>query len=215
MKTIKNNQISKLLAVMLASLAFSISTFAGTPIGDFRMLKNRNGIDLYYRWMQMEENNKVRQMKAVVEINGGTEDVLRLLKDEEQALGWIPSAEQFRHLAVVSDNEWVSYIQFAVPWPFADQDCILEYRTCVNPAGETVIDFRCNPEYIGTVDGISRMKDITGSFVIREQAGGHSILECFFLSEKASVIPRWITEPIITGSILGLMEAMRDELTEV
>jgi ribosomal protein S28E/S33 len=65
------------------------------------------------------------------------------------------------------------------------------------------------------VDGISRMKDITGSFVIREQGGGHSILECYFLSEKASVIPRWITEPIITGSILNLMEAIRDELTNV
>lgn len=200
---------------MIACLAFSISIFAGTPIGEFRMLKNRNGIDLYYRWMQMEGHNKVRQMKAVLEINGGPEDVLRLLQDEKQALSWIPSAEQFRHLAMISDAEWVSYIQFAIPWPFADQDCILEYKTRVNPAGETVIDFRTNPEYIGEVDGMSRMKDITGSFVIRDQPDGHSILECYFLSEKASVIPRWITEPIVTGSILSLMEAMSGALNEV
>ena len=215
MKTKINKQMKTSLAVLVACVAFCVAAFAATPIGDFRILKNRNGIDLYYRWMQMPEGNKVRQMKAVLEVNGGTEEVIRLLKDEKQALGWIPSAEQFRNLTQASGPDWVSYIQFAVPWPFADQDCILEYKTRVNAAGETVIDFRCNPEYIGTVEGISRMKDINGSFVIRELPNGHSILECYFLSEKASVIPRWITEPIITGSILSLMEALRDELTQV
>ena len=102
-----------------------------------------------------------------------------------------------------------------MPWPFADQDCIIEYIIRQNTTEETLVDFRCNPDYLSPVEGISRMKDINGSFVIRELPGGKSILECYFLSEKASVIPRWITEPIITGSILGLMEALRDELKSV
>ncbi len=207
--------MKKSLTVLVACLAIYAVAFAGTPIGEFRMLKNRNGIDLYYRWMQMSEGNKVRQMKAVLEINGSAADVLHLLKDEQQALSWLPSAEQFRNLTEVNGPEWVSYMQFSVPWPFADQDCILAYTTHENSSGETVIDFRCRPDYIATYDGISRMKDISGSFVIREVDEYHSILECYFISEKASVIPRWITEPIITGSILSLMEAIRTELTEV
>ena len=207
--------MKKSLTVLVTCLAIYAVAFAGTPIGEFRRLKNRNGIDLYYRWMQMSEGNKVRQMKAFLEINGSADDVLHLLKDEQQAVGWIPSAEQFRNLTEVKGPEWASYIRFSVPWPFADQDCILEYKTGVNINGETVIDFRCNPEYLATYDGVSRMKDISGSFVIREVDGSHSILECYFVSEKASVIPRWITEPIITGSILSLMEAIRTELTEV
>jgi hypothetical protein len=215
MKTKRNIKKMKSLSVLIVCLALSYSAFAGTPIGDFKMLKNRDGIDLYYRWMKMPEGKQVRQMKAVLEINGGTENILNLLKDEKLALEWIPSAEQFRNLTQVNGPEWVSYIQFAIPWPFADQDCILEYKTMVKASGETVIDFHTNPEYIGEVDGMSRMKDITGSFVIRELPDGRSILECYFLSEKASVIPRWITEPIITGSILSLMEALRDELTQV
>lgn len=203
------------LAVILTCLALHVVAFDATPLGEFKMLKNREGIDLYYRWMQMPEGNQVRQMKAVLDINGDAEDVLRLLKDEKLALGWIPNAEQFRNLTPTSGPEWVSYMQFAVPWPFADQDCILEYKTRENETGETVIDFRCNPDYIEKVEGISRMKDINGTFVIRELPNGHSTLECYFLSEKASVIPRWITEPIITGSILSLMEALRDELATV
>jgi hypothetical protein len=59
------------------------------------------------------------------------------------------------------------------------------------------------------------MKDITGSFVIRPLPGGRCTLECFFLSHKRSIIPVWLTDPIITGNILSLMEALRDELTEV
>jgi len=215
MKTKMNNMIFKSLPLLFACLAIFAEAFAGNPISDFRPLRDRNGIDLYYRWMQMTEEDKVRQIKAVLEINGGAEDVLLLLKDEKHALGWIPSAEQFRHLALVSESEWVSYIQFAIPWPFADQDCILEFKSGVNEAGETVIDFRCMPEYIQKFDGINRMKDVSGSFVIRRQPDGHSTLECYFISEKASVIPRWITEPIITGSLLSLMEAIRSQLTEV
>jgi hypothetical protein len=215
MKTKIQTTMRKSFIVLIACLALYITASAGTPVGDFRMLKNKNGIDLYYRWMQMSDGKQVRQMKAVLEINGGTEDVFKLLKDEKLAAGWIPSAEQFRNLTRIDGPEWVSYIQFAIPWPFADQDCILEYKSRVNASGETVIDFRTNPDYIATVDGISRMKDINGSFVIRQLPNGHSILECYFLSEKASVIPRWITEPIITGSILNLMEALRTEITEV
>lgn len=215
MKTKINNMIKKSLPVIFACWALGISAYAASPEGDFRILKNRNGIDLFYRWMQMPDGNKVRQMKAVLEIKGGTEEVLGLLKDEKRALNWITSAEQFRNLTQVSGADWVSYIQFAVPWPFANQDCILEYATKENAAGETVINFQCNPQYISPVEGVSRMNDINGFFVIRPLSNGHSTLECYFLSKKASVIPRWITDPIITGSILSLMEALRNELTEV
>jgi len=213
MKTQIMNPIKKSLPVLIACVALFFSTYAASPEGDFRMLKEKNGIDLYYRWMVMPEGNKVRQMKAILEINGGTEEVLNLLKDEKRALQWITSAEQFRNLTPVSGPEWVSYIQFAVPWPFADQDCILEYNTEQSTEDVTVINFQSNPEYIGKVDGVSRMKDITGSIVIRPRSDGSSILECYFLSKKASVIPRWITDPIITGSILSLMESLRKELT--
>ncbi|MCU0369852.1 MAG: hypothetical protein MUC31_00410 [Bacteroidales bacterium] len=215
MKTRMNNKMKKSLAVLVASLAIYVTAFAGTPLGEFKMLKTRNGIDLYYRWMRMSEDNKVRQMKAVVEFSGEARDVLDLLQDESRALNWVPSAEQFRNLTPVNSPEWASYIQFAIPWPFADQDCILEFKESKGPEGETILDFHTNPDYLEKYEDISRMKDITGSFVIRTLPDGRSVLECYFVSEKASVIPRWITEPIITGSILSLMEALRTQLTEV
>ena len=215
MKTTMNILMKKSLVVLFTCLAIYAAAFTGTPLGEFKMLKTRNGIDLYYRWMRMSENNKVRQMKAVVEFNGDALDVKDLLKDEAQATGWIPSAEQFRNLTPVNGPEWASYIRFSIPWPFADQDCILEFKESTGPDGETVIDFRTNPDYLEKYDGISRMKEISGSFVIRPLPNGNSLLECYFVSEKASVIPRWITEPIITGSLLSLMEALRDQLTEV
>lgn len=215
MKTRLNITMKKSLVALVTILAISITAFAGTPLGEFKMLKTRNGIDLYYRWMRMSDNNKVRQMKAVVEFNGDAQDVMDLLKDEGSAAGWIPSAEEFRNLTTVNGPEWASYIRFAVPWPFADQDCILEFKESKGPDGETVIDFRTSPDYLEKYDGISRMKDISGSFVIREQANGHSIMECYFVSEKASKLPRCITEPIVTGSLLSLMEALKSQLIDV
>lgn len=205
----------KSFLVITACLAFHCSIIAGTPVSDFRILKNRNGIDLYYRWMKMSEGNKVRQIKAVLEINGSPQEVINLLQDEKHALNWVPSAKQFRNLTPVNGPEWASYILFSIPWPFADQDCILEFKSGYGPDGETVIDFFTSPEYLEKYENISRMKEISGSFVIRPLPNGNSILECYFVSEKASVIPRWITEPIITGSLLSLMEALRNQLTEV
>jgi hypothetical protein len=214
MKTRIFQIVNRSLATGIIYLGLSSSAFAGSPENDFHLLKQRNGIDLYYRWMTMPEGNKVRQMKAVMEVSGTTEDLLILLKDEGRALNWIPSAEQFRNLTQISGPEWASYIQFATPWPFADQDCILEYKVKKCTVSETWIDFRSNPDYLSPVDGISRMKDIVGSFVIRPLPNGHCVLECYFLSTKASRIPTWITDPIITGSLLSLVEAMRTELNE-
>ena len=215
MKRIIYQMVTRSLAAGITCLILCSSARATNPEGDFYLLKQRDGIDLYYRWMTMPEGNEVRQMKAVLEINGSTEDLLSLLKDERRALDWIPSAEQFRNLTQVNGPEWASYIQFATPWPFADQDCILEYSIKKHTPAETRIDFFSNPDYLSRVEGISRMKDIVGSFVIRPLPNGHSVLECYFLSKKAAKIPRWITEPIITGSILGLVEGIRNELTEV
>ncbi|HSG67099.1 MAG TPA: hypothetical protein VK994_00235, partial [Bacteroidales bacterium] len=199
--------------VAIAVLLLTIS--AGMPENDFRILKSRNGIDLYYRWMDMPGGNRVRQMKAVLNVDANTEDVITLLKDEERALHWISSAEKFQHLDTASLDEWVSYIQFSVPWPLADQDCILEFTRKVKANGEVLVEFKCNPGYITEVDGMKRMTDINGCFVLKPCDKGDCILECYFLSSKASVIPRWITEPIITGNILNMMEALRDELNEV
>ena len=200
-------------ALLLAAMLSVPATYAEKPGPDFEFLKERDGIDLFYRWMEMPEGKSVRQMKAVLEIDGCANDVLNLLKDENRALNWIPAAEEFRHLTVTSDTEWASYIQFAIPWPFADQDCILAYAARWESDGSLVIDFECKPEYIDPVDGITRMKDIVGSFVIRPEEKGRCVMECYFLSKKASRIPKWITEPIITGNILNLVGAIREELS--
>lgn len=199
-------------AILSLSFITSLYTQAESPEANFQFLKEKNGIDLYYRWLTMPEGNKVRQMKAVLEFNGSAEDVLYLLKDEKKALSWIPSAEQFRHLTQVSGPDWRSYIQFSVPWPFADQDCILEYTTRKDADGSTIITFRTDEDYLSPVEGMGRMKDIVGSFVIHNRPDGKCTLECYFLSTKASKIPKWITEPIVTGSLLSLVEALRNEL---
>jgi hypothetical protein len=215
MKTQLKNQIMMSLLVLVAFLALGLSAFSASPEAGFKMLKQKNGVDLYYRWMTMPEGNEVRQMKAVLEVNGTPEDIVSLLKDENRALDWLPSAEQFRNLTPVNGPEWASYIQFATPWPFADQDCILRYEVKSCTPEETRLDFMVDPEYISKVEGVTRMKDIVGSFVIKPLPNGHSEVECYFLSTKASKIPRWISDPIISGSILSLMESLKRELNEV
>ena len=172
MKTQFKNQIKMSLLVLVALLALDLSAFSASPEAGFKMMKQKNGIDLYYRWLTMPEGNEVRQMKAVLEVNGSPEEILGLLKDENRALNWIPSAEQFRNLTKVDGPEWASYIQFATPWPFADQDCVLRYQVTASTTAETRLDFKVDPDYINKVEGITRMKDIVGSFVIRPLPDG-------------------------------------------
>ena len=215
MKTKLQIRVKKSLPAILAFMVLSLSAIAASPEEGFRMLKQRNGINLYYRWIQMPEGNKVREMKAVLEIDGGTTEVIDLLKDEQRGTNWIASAEQFRNLTDASGNNWISYIQFSTPWPLADQDCVLEYSIEQDPAGQSVVRFTRIPEYIPAVDGVTRMKDISGSIVIRTLSEGKSILELYFLSKKASALPKWLVEPIITGNMFNLLEGLRNELTAV
>jgi len=186
MKTKIFHLIKRNAPILMAFLTLSFSASTAPPESDFQILKKRNGINLYYRWMQMPDGNKVRQMKAVLEINAETEELISLLKDENRAMNWVPGAEQYQNLKVVSGTEWVSYIQFSIPWPLADQDCILEFTSGQNNEGETVIDFHCNEEYISPVEGIKRMKDIDGSFVIRPLSDGSITLECYYETEELS-----------------------------
>ncbi len=214
MKTTRNHWTCWSFSLILFCLFFIPVLNAATPEGDFRILKSRKGIDLYYRWMAMPDGNRVRQMKAVLEVEGTPSEVMSLLKDEQKAVRWISGAEAYENLTQAGGSDWFSYLLLSVPWPLSDQDAILEYHSYANERGETVVDFACRPDYLDPVDGVSRMKDITGSFVIRPLPGGKCILECYFLSHKRSVIPVWLTDPIITGNIISLMESLREELKE-
>jgi len=215
MKTLSFNDKAKHLLILITLLVICLKMMAVTPEEEFRLMKQKNGIDLFYRWMVMPEGNRVRQMKAVFEGGWTKEDIMYLLKNEQQAMAWIPSAREYRNLKEATAGEWFSYIRFSAPWPLADQDCILQYSLSTEPSGESTIRFTCRPDYIPEVDGITRMKDINGSFVICPGSGEKGRVECYFISSKASVIPRWITDPIITGSIISLMEGMRGQLSGV
>ena len=215
MKTtdIKKNKGFLSLFILIWIIVYPFHSYCN-PDDSFNKLKSSNGIDLYYRWMKMPDGNKVRQLKAVLDVQGGSEEVITLLRDEAHAMEWIRSAQQYSILTSTSGSAWINYIRFSVPWPLADQDCILEYNIEETSSGETWIHFKCVPEYLELVDGVSRMKEICGSIVVKSLSDQHSRLECYFLSKKASVIPRWLTEPIITGSILNVLEGMRNQLAE-
>ena len=213
MKTIFNQRKNGLnsFCFLIWLLVYPLSSYCN-PEGSFSKLKSSNGIDLYYRWMKMADGHKVRQLKAVLDIQGGTEEVVNLLRDEAHAMEWIQSARQYRILTEAPGSAWMNYIRFSVPWPLADQDCILEYTMEEISQGETRINFQCMPEYLEQVEGVSRMKDIYGTMVVKALSDTQSRLECYFLSKKASVIPRWVTEPIITSNILKVMEGLRNQI---
>ena len=171
-------------------------------------IKKQNNISLYYRWINLPDKRQVRELKAELEIVSTPEEIIGVIKSEKLAMNWMKGACEVKNLEKPGNNLWHTYIQYDIPWPLSNQDCIIRYKL------ETVgnhyqIDMTGVPKYISEKKDITRIQHLEGSWIIVPTNRNTCKVIYSVFSNQAPKFPRWITDPIIQGNLISTMEAFR------
>jgi hypothetical protein len=139
------------------------------------------------------------------------EDVIHLLSDENACSEWMLSTEKYYRIRTVSEMVWYCYVQFSIPWPLKNQDCILKYEVCTSPdSSKRVIRVSGVPDYLGEQDGVERISHIEITWVVMQKKPGTSMVQYIVFSEQPPKFPTWLTDPIIQKNTIKTMKALQD-----
>lgn len=171
-----------------------------TDTASFVLVKEDNGISLYERWYSVRPDLFAREIKATFIVNAGSEAALALLKDESKGRDWNRNIEEYKVLPGNS-NFWFSYIQYDLPWPVSNQDCVLKYNHQYSADGMKVSFHNSNHPEFPVQKRIQRIPEISGKWIFRESAEG-LVVEYYITTTPSDTLPTWLTDPIIRNNLI-------------
>lgn len=177
----------------------------------FNLVRSDDNISIYTRWIPVTETRSTRQLKVEFVIDCPAEKVVSVLRDEKSYTKWMKATKTYYRLKTINENQWYSYVQFSIPWPLNNQDCILKYEVheCADPS-KTEITLAGEPDFLQTYEGVERISHMEGSWVITKIGAGKSRVEYLVYSKQAPKFPTWITDPLIQKNLLKTMNAFRE-----
>ena len=200
-----------LIFAILAAIAPPRTTLACeytlTDTADFTIIKRSGGITLYERWYSFGPRQFAREIKATFNVRATPAAAVNLIKDELRGKKWNHNSDSYK--VVDSElNTWICYIQYDLPWPVNNQDCVLQYHH-YDSAGRLVIDFKGIDHTLFPIKNrVQRIAEISGRWIFSETAEG-TIVDYYITTTQSKTLPGWLTDPIIRKNLIETMDSFR------
>lgn len=180
---------------------------------EFELVKKDKGIALYERWYKMGSGELTREVKAVCHIDAPLDSAIALLKNESQAKNWNQGTHSVRILPQKGNN-WVSYIQYNLPWPMENQDCVLQNTPQHISKDYKVIDFKTvEHEFFPEVKGVHRIPFIKGKWVFSQGNKGFTT-EYYITTTPSTILPCYLIDPIIRNNLISTIDNFKSLLED-
>ena len=165
---------------------------------------------MYERWNEINVDHMVREVKVVYTIKASIESAAALITNEDKATQWNKASSMYKIIAN-KKNEWVSYIQYDLPWPMDNQDCVLQY-SALSEENKHIINFKSiEHEIFPTSKNVTRIEDINGKWIFKPTATG-TVVEYSITTTPSPTLPRWVTDPLVRSNLIDTMDEFRNIL---
>jgi hypothetical protein len=196
--------------LILSLLACTIETSAQTGNEDWKLAKDKEGIQVYTR---IAEDSKFKEFKSMTRIAAPAAVLLEVFKDADKYTEWMAHIKKASLVEKISENEFYAYSELGVPWPFDNRDNITKSVVSYNPETEAyTVDIAMVPDYLPENKGIVRIQEGGGQWVFKPM--GDSTTEVFhrFFADPSGNIPAWIVNMFIVDGPFKTLIAMRDRV---
>lgn len=190
------------------------ATDTGSTSADagYQLVKQENNINIYTRWLPVDEKRSARQVKVTFAVDAPVREALSVLVDDTSFTSWMKGTRDYRRVHTVDSGNWYSYIQFSIPWPLNDQDCIIHYEMREHSGTYTEIYLNGEPDYLAAIEGVKRISHMEGSWKLVSAGPDRTLVEYVIFSRQPSSFPRWITDPIIQNNMIRTMTGFREQV---
>lgn len=168
--------------------------------------KNEDNIEVLHR---LYGTTSYREVRGVMQLTTSPQSLLALIKDDTAGVDWINRIGVFKTIKTISDQEWYTYAELNIPFPFQNRDLIS--RNVVKQKGNTiVVEITSVPQYLAENKGKVRIKKSEGFWQFTDLGNGKTEVVYQFYTEPNIALPRWFTEPLVVSGIHKTLRNMRE-----
>ncbi|WMJ73995.1 hypothetical protein RCC89_12590 [Cytophagaceae bacterium ABcell3] len=175
------------------------------------LIKTKNGISLYERWVNLPDKKvNAREVILTLKVDASPNEVVQLISNANLTAKWNTSIRSAKMLEQDTDC-WIKYVRYNIPWPFNDQDCILEHRI-VRQTPSTILIEYSSIAYPSKppVRRVDRIDYVKGQWEIRRE--GRQTHITYSVLSTPSNVPRWITDPFVRDAFISSMTNLKNML---
>ncbi len=166
--------------------------------GQWKMVKNSEGVKTYFRWLTNTDGSSFRERKGEILVNCSAQEVLGLVSDAGSTKKWMSGISESFDLSRISQNEWYTYTLFSIPWPFSKRDLVSYYKVIPDPArGMTIVTINCKDKYVPLKPGITRLTNYRATWTITQRGDKNTFISFNMSSSAPPAFPRFIQDPVI------------------
>jgi len=181
------------LTICAFILVSSISVFAQT---EWNLAKNKNNIKVYTRKLP---NAKLKDYKAVMELNATVNQVIDVILDFENYKNWFASTATCYLLEKRGENELYQYYEAKAPWPVDNRDVITQFIIEKIDNGIR-LNQKGIPDFIPKKDGIVRIPNFEGYWEVTDIGAGKVKVVQFAASNPGGSIPAWLANTAVVDT---------------
>lgn len=150
------NRYRKVIALTIVLLFASGLLHARTKAGDWELVKEDEGNDIFVYYRTLESGNV--EFRGITHLRTSLSSFIALLKDFETLPEWAYRTDKVVTLRQTSKTEAYLYTIHPMPWPFMSRDSVLFSHIDQNPQTLAVtVKGRAVPDYIPLNDHYVRI----------------------------------------------------------
>ena len=178
------------------------------------LVKSKNDIALYEHWITGASGTSIRELKVEFMTTAGHEKIIALLKNASRGKDWNKNAVAF-NTVLQSNNSWITYIRYRIPWPFDDQDICMQYHITPGNISTHEVHFQSvTSEHFPVNKNVTRVAGAKGKWAFKKGADGKIQIVYTIATEKSAQVPKWVSDPLVHNNLLDAMDALRKIVEE-
>lgn len=183
-----------------------------TDTSSFVLVREANGVSLYERWYPMTPGLLAREIKATFRIRATPDLAVALIKDASRGKQWNKNTCTYK-VVDLSAASWTSYIQYDLPWPLSNQDCVLQYEQILAPDTVSILFQGTSHPLFPEKARIQRIRELRGKWVFVRRDNEYQV-DYFITTTPSKTLPGWVTDPIIRNNLVETLTSFRSLLEE-
>jgi hypothetical protein len=171
--------------------------------------KNKNGIKVYTRPV---EGYKIKQYKAVMELDHPIEQVSKVIQDIDQFEEWFVDISDIQPAGTTSEGGMAVYMVIDTPFPVQDRDLVVVMNEVAKSDSLIRISTHSEPDFVEIDDDYVRMPYSSGEWLLESIGEGRTKLTQTNLSDPGGSIPTWVINMMLTSNPMKTFGNLRDHL---
>jgi len=179
---------------------------------EWTCVKKSKGIQLYERWVQINDSLSVRERKGELITSCTIEKAETYLRDYSTVTDWMKGVKSVN--ALTADSGQVVYMLIQLPWPFSNRDLVARYSYFRIDQEHRTVKVKSDNTVSTPDNRCVRIKHYEASWSLERLNERQTKIVFTTFSSEPPLFPQWIQEPVLKKLFINNLNRLRLELSQ-